>query len=172
MATKVTDTYWKPTFETFYSAYYQELASEALIGRWQRADIFVAFIVAATASGSAIAGWTLWNTVQGKLIWASVAGIASVASIAHTVMSVPGRMKEQEEIRRAFCELRVDLETFLQRLRIGDEIETIRAAFEKLRERLGHNMGKTRPDIALTLRLRRKIQHQLNETLKERGLIK
>lgn len=167
MSRESIDAYWEPSFETLYQAHYQELASEALIRRWQRIDIGTGILVAATASGSAFAGWALWNQPHGKVIWAGIAGIASLASILHSVMGVPGRVKEQDELRRVFCELRVDLETFRQQLAIGLDSGQASGQYAKLRERLAQCMGRTRPDIGYTIGLRNQVQDQVNKRLKE-----
>jgi len=163
--------YWKPGFDTLYDTCFQELASEALMGRWQKIDIVTSLLVALTASGSAVAGWALWSAQGAKLVWAMLAGVASLASIAHSVMGVPGRVREQEELRRLFSELRVDCETFQQQLRVGLEMAEARAKYDKLRERLTQCTGRTRPDLALTTRLRKKVQERLNAMLKARGYL-
>lgn len=99
--------------------------------------------------------------------WAGIAGIVSLASILHSVMGVLGRVKEQEELRRVFCELRVDLETFRQQLVIGLDSSKASGQYAKLRERLAQCMGRTRPDIGYTIGLRNRVQDQVNERLKE-----
>lgn len=162
----------RPVFETFYDAYYQELASEKLIERWERIDIITALLVAVTASGSAVAGWAFWNIPTFKHAWAIIAGVASIASIIHGVIKVPTRVKEQEELRRIFSELRVDIETFWQQLRIGSiDNNKLNDKYEKLRERLSQCIGRTHPDIAYTTKLREKIQEHLNNKLREKGYI-
>jgi hypothetical protein len=147
------DLFWQPTYEIFYAAYYRELASEALIARWQTIDIATAILVGLTTSGSAVAGWALWSTDSGKVIWVSIAGVASVASIVHGVMAVPGRVKTEEGVRRVFSALRVDLEAFLRSLRFGIlNLQTeATTEYNKLQSRLAECMSQARPDnIAFT----------------------
>ena len=168
----VINAYWKPSYETLYDAYYQELASEALIGRWQFIHILIAFLVAATSSGSAIAGWALWSERGWKTIWAIIAAIASLASIAHGVVGVPSRVREQEEVRQLFCRLRIDVETFRHLLRIGITMSEAQSKYDELRNRYSECVGRTRPDIAFTIRLRKRVQDRLNQILKDRRVIK
>ena len=167
------ETYWTLSFETYYTAYYQELASQALVARWERIDVVTALLVAATASGSTLAGWALWSDAGWKVVWVGIAAVATVASIVHGSLRVPSRLKEQEELRREFCGLRVDLDTFRQFLRVPEPAtpDHVRENYERLRQRLGALWGRARPDIAYTHRLRGSVQQQLNNILKEKGAI-
>ena len=167
MSLASTDLFWKPTFHTLYEAYYQELASEALMARWQRIDITTSSLVTATAAGSAITGWSLWNEPSWQYLWAFIAGSAAVLSILHRTMAVPDRLKEQEELRRMFSELRVDLETFRHQLIIGIELNDANTRYEKLRKRLAQHIGRASPDIGFTVRLRNRIQDQLDRKLRQ-----
>ncbi len=171
MAQSVVDLYWKPSFRTYYEAYFQELASQGLVSRWQKIDITTAFLVAVTASSSAIAGWSLWNTPGWKLAWVTIAGTATLASIGHGVVRVPSRVKEQEDLRRAFCQLRVEIETFLQQLPIGINGDEAKSKHEALRQKFAETMRPTQPDIAYTRRFRKRVGYELNAILKERGYI-
>lgn len=157
--------YKKPLFNTFYISYYQELLSEALNRRWQQIDIITTFLVVATASGSTIVGLALWNTSAGKLAWGFIAAVASVASIAHGVIGVPSRVKEQEELRRMFSELRIDAETFYQQLVIGFDANKANDEFNKLKKRLSQGVGRAGSDIAATNGLRKEVQNQLEKRL-------
>src|SRR5690349_706362 len=44
------------------------------VTRIRRANLATEIIVAVTASGSAIAGWTFWTTAVGGLLWAGLGG--------------------------------------------------------------------------------------------------
>ena len=161
--------YWEPSFETLYQAYYQELASEALETTWQKIDIVQAILVAITASGSAIAGWALWSEPGGKIAWVIIAGIASVLSIIHGTLGVPGRIKDQEDIRREFSELRLDLEKFRQRLALDLIVDEASKQYNHFLDRYTECMKKTHPDLAYTKRLRNRVQRQVNERLRVGG---
>ena len=160
-------TIWEVSFETLYEATYQELASEWVGNWWQRIDLTAAILVAATASGSAIAGWALWNQGQWRLIWVVVAGAASVASIIHGTLQVPNRVKEQESYRKSFSQVRVGLETLRQGIKLGMDNKEAISEHLKLREAFEKLVGDARPDIALTLRVRNEIQDRVDDRLKE-----
>lgn len=166
------NTYWEPSFKTLYEAYFQELASGALVNRWERIHIITAFLVAVTASGSAVAGWAFWTEPGWRIIWAIIAGTACLISIGHGVLGVPGRIKEQEKLRRLFSELRIDIDTFRQQLTIGLDDDQASTQYDKLRHRLSQCTSGAHPEIAFTLGLRVKIQGDLNNILKKEGYIK
>lgn len=159
--------YWEPSFDTLYDTYFQELASAAMTMRWQRIDLGISIIVAVTASGSTVAGWTLWNIPIFKIIWGSIAGFTSVIAIIHGGLGVTKRVKEQEELRRIFSELRVDLQTFRQQLNINFDVNVANNQYTELRRRYAQCLSRTSPDIAFTKGLRRRITEQVNEILRE-----
>src|SRR5438876_392645 len=95
------------------------------------------------------------------LTLATALGNQSIAASLHRLLTVPSRLKEQEELWRMFVQLRVDSQTFRQSLVIGMEERQAKAQHDSLRERFSKCMGKTRRDIVLTKRMREKIQDQL-----------
>lgn len=167
MATNSVEDYWKPSFETLYDACYYELASERIITRWNRIHLLSAFLTALTASGSAISGWALWADPNGKIVWASIAAIATVLSIVHGVLAIPGRIKEEEERRQRFSALRIDLETFRHDLTLRCDPLDAKKTFDGLRKRLSEYVSKTPPDIVFTQSARKDVQNLVNEKLKK-----
>src|SRR5229473_435576 len=158
---------WEISFETLYEATYQEIASEWVGNWWQRVDITTAILVAATASTSAIAGWALWSRVEWRWLWAVFAGAASVASVVHGSLQVPNRVKEQEGYRKSFSQIRVGLETLRQKIKFGLDSNEAMAEHLKIREAFLKTIGDARPDIALTVQVRNRVQDMANDRLKE-----
>jgi len=162
--------FWEPSFDTFYESYYQELASEALATRWQITDTITSLIVAFTATGSAVAGWAMWNTPNGKMIWAVIAGAASVASIVHSVLAVPGRIKDQEELRRLFQDLRLAIDNFRKNLEI-ELIPMVEAKheYERLQASYQEVMKRTKADMIYTESMREGVTERLKAIMKAEG---
>lgn len=163
--------YWEASFKTYYKVYFQELASEELMRRWEFISILTSFLVAITASGSAMAGWALWTVPGWRLGWAIIAGLATVLSVAHGVMRVPQRIKEQESLRRVFRQLRIDVETFRQQLIIGIRPVDPDRVFLELRNRYRDAIEPANPDLAFTRGCRCMIQNRLNNILREDEVI-
>ncbi len=109
---------WQATFETYYDSYFQELSANRLLERWERFDDATKVLVALTASGSAIAGWTLWNEPGLKYVWATLAGSAAVMSVVHAALKVPERLARHFDSKSEFSGLRIALETFRHQMQI------------------------------------------------------
>jgi hypothetical protein len=166
MTSKIED-FWKPSFDTLYDACFYEFASEFIIRRWSHVHVVTAVLAAVTTSGSAISGWALWSRPEGKLVWASIAGLATFLSIIHGVLGVPSKIKEEEQRRQDFSALRVDLESFRHSLSLNCDIGEATKAFEQLRQRLSVCVSKTTPDIAFTTRARKCVQEKVNDKLRK-----
>jgi hypothetical protein len=109
MAFDPRDELWEVTFETYYDAYYNEQLADYLINRWQRVDESTKVLSALTASGTAMSGWALWSQPSFHLLWALLAGVAALLTITHAALAVPGRLKDQAELKRRFASLRTDV---------------------------------------------------------------
>ena len=159
------------SFHTLYKVSFQEACAEAVVSRWQMLDLIVAVLVAVTASGSAVAGWALWSEPGWRTLWATGAGTAALGAIVNNAMTVPSRIKEQEELRRVFSGLRVSLETFREELRIGLDVDNARQRYTKILEGYERIVTGARKDPALTKGVQIRVQREVNEKLKQEGLI-
>src|SRR5262249_45730032 len=106
--------------ETYKEAYYNELEAGVLISRWQAVDETTKVLAALTSSGSAVAGWLVWNETGWKqLTWQVLAGIASVLSIGHVALKVSDRVKDWSDTKGHFVRLRTELETFIYHTKVS-----------------------------------------------------
>ncbi len=169
MAFDQRDELWEVTFETYYDAYYNEQLADYLINRWQRVDESTKVLSALTASGSAVSGWALWNQPSFHLMWALLAGAAALLTITHAALAVPGRLKDQAELKRRFAGLRTDLETFRYRMRVNPDfsVDDFTKEFVTYRTRYSDSIQLLKNDLLLTSRLAKKAQSELNNFLKE-----
>lgn len=167
----VKDTYWQPTFETLYDAWYHELASRALLIRWEKADFWVTLLAAVTASGSAVAGWALWTQPGWKTVWVVLAAVVGVLVIIHGALRVTTRVKEQGELQSLFSGLRIDTETFRHQLNTGVQIDEAKKTFSDLRKKLSEYINRSHPDIAFTKGLQKNVQEKLDTELRQRKII-
>jgi hypothetical protein len=171
MAVDPRDELWKAVYDTWYLAAYNEQIAEALVARWQRVDDWTKVLTAITASGSAIAGWALWNEAGFKTLWVVIAGIGAVASIVGSALGTPSRLKDWGDSKREFTVLKLDLETFQYEMRINPEfdIEAFTKRFNDYRARLADAICRIKNDILSTSRFAINCQTALDERLKLRA---
>jgi len=161
------DALWEVTNETFYDAYYEEVAADRLISRWQLMDETARLAVAIAATGSAVSGWALWNQPVFRHIWAVLAGLAAVLSIVHVTLAVARRLKDWGNTRQHFAILRADLETFRSRMRVDPlfPVPAFQQDFLGYRDRYAEGLTSLKPDILLTRGFRIRAQKDLNQRL-------
>lgn len=160
---------WKAAFGALYETSYLELAGQALISRWERVHLAVVWLVAATALGSGIAGWSLWTTPAGKVWWALIAGLATFSSIGHGSLGVASRMRFQDGVRSEAAQLRIDIESFRHILDRGEDISDDR--LDALLTRYKGLVGRVGRDLAFTKKLANRIQDELDELMRKKKYI-
>jgi len=161
------DVIWNKSFETYYQAYFYEELADRLIDRWMTTDEATKVLVALTATGSAVSGWALWQEPTWKLTWLLLAGVATVVSIVHAALAVPGKVKNWEDFKRAAVNLRIRTETFRHRMEIDPafDIASFTNEYELSRKEFGELIQRQRNDILKTHALRLKTQLELNRKL-------
>lgn len=161
------DELWNAAFNTYYDAYYEEMAADKMINRWQILDEITKVLVALTASGSAISGWALWSNQNFKYVWLIFAGAGAVLALIHSTLGVPGRLKDWGEIKRWFAMIRIDLETFKYRMTVDPEfsINNFTEEFVDYRKRYSEGIQRLKNDIFRSNRLEKKTQGELNERI-------
>lgn len=143
------DTIWDKSFETYYEAYFFETLADRLIDRWKLTDEVTKVVVALTAAGSAVSGWALWQDPNLKLVWALLAGTATVISIVHAALGVPGKLKDWEDFKRAFVTLRVKLETYRHRMEIDPafSVKDFTDEYAEMRKEFGELVPRQKNDV-------------------------
>jgi hypothetical protein len=161
------DELWKATWETLYDASYYEVLFAEVLKRWQAFDIITRLLVAITASGSAVAGWALWNDDNYKILWLVVAGIASLLSIIHATLNTPDRVKNYTKLSNVISHVRLDYETFQHELKIYPDfdVDANFNKFKELRSKYQKALESFSPDFLTTDKARHNAQTILNTKL-------
>jgi hypothetical protein len=167
MAHDPRDQLWNAVFETFYDSFYEELIADRIVFRWQVLDEITKVLVALTASGSAIAGWALWNEPDFKIVWAIIAGIAAILALVHSALLVPSKIKGWTKIQRQFCVLRVDLDTLRNKMKIDPNfsVTEISKDLDGLRQRYRVAIQDIPNDILMTEKFQINAQTKLDQRL-------
>lgn len=158
------DQLWKAAFESYYDAFLEEIVAGKILRRWQRLDDCTNVLVALTASGSAVAGWSLWGEPYLKFAWLILAGVGALVAIVHPALRVPARLDAWRGIERHFAALRNDIMTFRYKMAIDSEfpVQEFMKEFETLRQRIGEGSQLIQPDVLKTDALVLASQNQLD----------
>lgn len=163
------DQIWNAVFETYYDTFYEEMVADALISRWQILDEITKVLVALTASGSAVAGWSLWNDPNLKYLWAFIAGTAAVLAIVHSTLLVPSRINNWSKVQHQFVNLRLDLDMLRDKMKIDSSfsIDNINNELDILRIQFRDAINNIPNDILLTEKTQLDVQEKLNIRLSD-----
>ena len=163
------DAIWDGTFKVYYESFWSEIVAQRIVTFWQRLDDFTKVLVAITASGSAIAGWALWKEDNFKYIWLTLAAISALLSIIHASLAVANRIKDWTETTRQFVVLRIELERCMENMKIDKNFD-VPGYLSKYNDYMGKYAdlySTLKNDILRTRNLEIKVQHELNERLKD-----
>ena len=163
------DKIWEAAFETYYDCYFEEMIADRLLYRWSLLDDITKWLIAITASGSAISGWALWHTPNLKSTWAVIAGLSAFLAITHSALSVQQRIKNWEASKYSFVDLRIEFEWFRQDMSINPEfnIHDFQEKLNILRQKYSEHMSRLSPDTLRTTRLDLDTQEKLNDTISD-----
>lgn len=71
---------WSEIWCQYYQVCLQDFVLNRLVTRWFHIDIIFRYVIAITASGSAISGWILWQYPTGKTAWAILSSFSALIS--------------------------------------------------------------------------------------------
>lgn len=161
------DELWNAVWDGFYDAFYNEILFGEILKNWQKFDFITRLVIAFTASGSAIAGWTLWNDDDYKILWVFIAGAASILSIIHTTLNTPDRVKNYAALANNISDIRLEYETFQHELKIYREFDVDESFIKhkELRAKYKQILQSYSPDFLTTDKIKNTSQTMLNKKL-------
>lgn len=164
MASDPRDEIWAAVWKDMYDAQYQYVLATKLVSRWRFFDDVTKVLVALTASGSAIAGWSLWKDEGYKVVWACVAGTGALIAIFHSSLGVPARVKSWTESWKSFARISSDFETLLAQMRIepGFDVKAMTQQWMEIRKRHTDAVSQVDFDFLTTRGLRVAAQQEVN----------
>lgn len=163
------DNLWTASFEIFYDCYFEEILADRLVHFWSVVDDVTKWLVAITASGSAVAGWALWNGYGYKEFWLLISMIASLLSITHGVLGIQSRIKTWAENKKAFVILRMEMQAIRQDMVIDPQFDIVHMN-ERLvsaRSKYQDSMSQLSSESFRSDRLENKVQNKLNKIISD-----
>ena len=150
-----------------YEVNYKEVLIEKLSSQWHRVDQVTKILVALTTSGSAFSGLALWNQPGFKVMWAIVAGIASLLSVIQSTLQFSQRAKMWSEVRGQIVLIRRQIDALLEDMEYFGEFdpETIREQFRQVQDDYAKISSELENDILLNQQLRKEARSYVNELL-------
>lgn len=107
----VRDELWKQAYYLWYNARFNGYVAEKMADRHKAIDDVTKLLVALTASGSAVAGWSVWADGSiAKGWWAVLSGAAAFLSVVHSSLEIPARLKSWVELKGCYVQIRIELE--------------------------------------------------------------
>jgi hypothetical protein len=111
----------------------------ARLHRLNRQNFWIEFFIAATASTSAIASLTIWNTREGIVAWKVLGGVAAILAVAKPLLKLPDRISRLEEVITGYRTLEHDMK------RIEVSVRQRKSYDAALQERLGMALERMAP---------------------------
>lgn len=138
-----------------------------MLNRWLLLDHLSRILIALFASGSAVAGWSLWSSAPGKIWWAVLAAIAAVASIVTGALGVQDRVKRFTETKTTFTRLRIRVDAVLAEMRIRHDfdIDRVQEAYHKVQEIYAEAFQSYPHDLFFTQHAQDCVQRALDRSI-------
>lgn len=161
------DILWHDSFITYYDSYFEELLSDRLIENWMRWDFYISTAVALTASGSALAGLTLWEKPEYKALWGIISVTVAVVGLIHNRLNVGELIKGHTKSYKDFESVRSQLEDFRRQLNLDPQFDPSAKNDEFIKLKKQYEAIEEIRDIAVTSGLKNKVKNDLNIIIKD-----
>ncbi len=167
MSTDLRDLVWSSTHYLWYDSKYNTELASRMVDRLKLIDDVTKVLVALTATGSAVAGWRVWQSGGLAFVWAMLAGAAAVLSIVHSSLGIPARLKDWLETKNAFLGLRVSALALRATMEHHPDFDPDAAerALESLRLKFGEYEAKIPSDFFATSGLKLTCQNSVDSDI-------
>jgi hypothetical protein len=137
----------------------------ARLGRVRRWNRILEFIIAIGASGSGIAGFTLWKSDYGQFVWGAISAAAIIVSIIKPILNLGHDIEEHSQLWAEYSTLNARCRNAVRAIdsnrsrlaetgelpkNISDEVEDIRSKMVELAPRGDQNPSQKRLEALQT----------------------
>lgn len=113
--------YWQELWKLYYSVYFHELVDATVGNRLSWAVKISDFVFGATASGSAIAAWAVWNEAAFQPVWGALSGAAGFLAIVMPIIGIRDLAKNYSASLILARRLRLRIEFYRAELNIRED---------------------------------------------------
>ena len=159
-------------YDKWYDSYFNENVANRLVSRWQAFNDPAKVIIAVTASGSVIAGWTLWSQPGFKTVWIALAGTGALLSVISSSLTVSERIKDWASTRAESSAIRVQVEILKTEMDLKPDfdVDQTQKSLENIRLRYSDAVERMRNDFLHTSKLDVTCKKELDELILKRKL--
>ncbi len=163
---------WADAYQKWYDSYFNENVANSLVSRWQAFNDPAKVIIAVTASGSVVAGWTLWSQPGFKVFWIILAGSGALLSVISSSLTIPERIKDWTNTRADFSGVRLQAELLMTQMKLKPDfdVDAAHKALENVITRYNDAVNRIRNDFLHTKRLDITCKNELDEVISKRKL--
>lgn len=138
----------------------------ARLGQHERWQFWMEMILAATAPGSAIAGWALWGDDRGKWVWMILMGVSALLAIMKPLLRLYEKAETLEAVTMGYNQLDNDYKKLVIAIRqeknltpaLQDEFRTL---MDRARDLRGKEVVERVPDKKLRSQFEAEVAREL-----------
>ncbi len=136
------------------------------VASFKRINFWIEFVLAATATGSAIAGLAFWTTEPGKYAWQILAVISALIAIAKPLLKLADRIQEVQELAGDFKGLEYELKKIEVAIRQERGFTpAMKKLFAASLDRFGVLAKKSESESRIDTKLKRRCQEEVASEL-------
>lgn len=129
----------------------------ARLAHYERVNFWIELVLAATASGSAIAALAFWYTASGRIIWTALTVLSAILAVAKPLLKLTERIQKLDELATGYSLLDHDYK------KLEVKIRQARAFTPELRQRFDLLL-----DRADDLKQKEIVERSIDENLRRR----
>ena len=132
----------------------------------ERENFWIELTLAATATGSAIAGFAFWSTTAGKPIWQGLMIVSAILAIVKPLLKLTDRIQKLEQLIGVYRNIEYELKAIeigiKQRRTFDSELQSQFAeALKQMKEAAANPAGGFRTDDRLRKRCQEEVAYEL-----------
>jgi len=135
------------------------------LSRYRSYNFWMEMFIAVGATGSGVAGFAVWQIGYGQYVWATLAAISIILSIAKPLLRLSDEIEKYAKIYGEYASASAKMEILVQDIQVHMAIPpNLLSVFDELRKRAAELVALDDP--APDPKLIRELQHEVNEQIK------
>ena len=104
----------------------------------QKYSVVMEVLIAITASSSGISGWILWQSEPGKVLWACVAGVASICAVIKSASRTTKKIEDFSKLHEGHMKVFNDFDSIIKEVEISKTFnDVVQKKYNEVRKNFG-----------------------------------